>query len=287
MSLQPDLHSHTTASDGTLAPSALISRAWTAGVGMLAVTDHDTTEGLTEAQQEADRVGLTLIPGVEISVTWGGRTVHVVGLSIDPDALELQRGLARLRQFRDWRAEEIAHRLRKAGIEGAFEGARALSNGRLISRTHFARFLVQTGRVRSEREVFLRYLVNGKPGHVPGQWADIGEAVSWIRDAGGRAAIAHPARYAFTRSKLLRLIGEFKEAGGEGLEVVSGSHSRDETLTMARHARESGLLASAGSDYHGPENPYVDLGRLPRLPDSCRPVWYDWYWEPERQAVAG
>ena len=272
----PDLHSHSTASDGTLTPEALMRRASAAGVQVLALTDHDTTAGIAEGQTAADRLGIRLIPGVEVSVTWGGRTIHVVGLNLDPANPRLQDGLGRLLAYRAWRAEEIGRRLAKQGIEGAYQGAKALSNGRLIGRTHFARFLVAQGRAADLRDVFSRYLVSGKPGHVAGEWATLEEATSWIHDAGGQAVIAHPARYRLTRARLLKLLGEFRECGGGGLEVVSGSHSRDETLSFARVAREQRLLASAGSDYHGPENPWIDLGRLPALPAGCTPIWHDW-----------
>lgn len=271
-----DLHSHSTASDGTLRPRDLVYRAAGAGVRVLALTDHDTTEGVGEAASAADETGMELVAGVEISVTWDGKTVHIVGLRIDTDNQALQKGLARLREFRDWRAEEIGRRLAKRNIDGAFEGAKALSNGRLISRTHFARFLVQQGIAKDEREVFRHYLTQGNPGHVPGRWAELAEAVAWIRGAGGQAVIAHPARCRMTRSKLRRLIGEFKAAGGTALEVVSGSHSRDDYLTMARHARDFSLMCSAGSDFHGPENPWIELGRLPALPHGCVPVWRGW-----------
>ncbi len=285
MSAQPDLHCHTTASDGTLSPAALVRRAKAAGIPMLAVTDHDTTEGIAEAQREAAQVGLRLVAGVEISVTWGGRTVHVVGLNVEPGTPELAEGLARLRTFRDWRAEEIARRLGRVGIRGAFEGARALSNGRLISRTHFARFLVQEGLVGSERDVYRHYLVSGKPGHVTGEWATLEEAVGWVRAAGGQAVLAHPARYRLTRTKLLGLIREFSAAGGEALEVASGSHSRDDTFSMAQVARETGLLASCGSDYHGPESSYLELGRTMRLPEGCRPIWQGDAWQGQTWAA--
>jgi len=272
-----DLHTHSTASDGTLAPAELVERAADAGVDVLALTDHDTLEGVSEAREAARRRGLVLVPGVEISVTWQGGTIHVVGLDVDPRAPGLTAGLAGQREFRDWRAREIGRRLeRDAGISGAFDGALALSNGRLVSRTHFARHLVASGRAESVHGVFRRFLKPGKPGHVPGQWAPLGEAVSWIREAGGQAVIAHPARYPLTRNKLRRLFGEFVEAGGVGLEVVSGSHSRDDQVVMAAHASDFGLLASAGSDYHGPENPWMELGRLPPLPVGCRPIWGNW-----------
>ena len=271
-----DLHSHSTAADGTMTPAELVLRARDAGVRMLALTDHDTTEGLEAATAAARTAGVGLVPGVEISVTWGGQTVHIVGLHVDYREPVLQAGLARLREFRGWRAEEIGRRLAKRNIPGAFKGARALSNGRLISRTHFARFLASNGFAKDDREVFKHFLVKGKPGHVSGRWAELEEAVGWVREAGGQAVIAHPARYRMTRSKLRRLIGEFAEVGGAALEVVSGSHSRDDCFTMARHAADYGLLSSAGSDFHGPENPWVELGRLPPLPDGCVPVWQGW-----------
>jgi 3',5'-nucleoside bisphosphate phosphatase len=272
----PDLHSHSTASDGTLTPNALIQRACASGVRVIALTDHDTTEGLAEARAAADALGLRLIPGVEISVTWGGRTVHIVGLKVDPENVALQAGLSRLLAYRGWRAEEIGRRLAKQGIEDAYEGAKAFSNGRLIGRTHFARFLVAQGRALDLRDVFNRYLVNGKPGHVSGEWATLEEATRWITGAGGQAVIAHPARYKLTRTRMLKLLGEFRECGGAGLEVVSGSHSRDEILNFGSLSRDQRMLASAGSDYHGPENPWIDLGRLPGLPPACTPIWHDW-----------
>lgn len=271
-----DLHTHSTFSDGTLAPAELVSRAAASGVQVLALTDHDTLDGLGAAEAAAQVAGLVLSPGVEISVTWGGRTIHIVGLGVHPKDEVLRSGLAGLTDYRLWRAEEIGRRLAKDGVEGAFEGAKRFSNGRLIGRTHFARFLVAQGLAPRVRDVFRRYLVKGKPGHVAGDWASLEDAVRWIRAAGGQAVIAHPARYRFTAAKLRRLIGEYKEHGGVGIEVVSGSHSRDEYLVYARHAREYGLLASAGSDYHGPENPWLELGRLPPLPKGCTPIWTDW-----------
>jgi predicted metal-dependent phosphoesterase TrpH len=289
MQKSPDLHTHSTASDGTLSPRALIERAAEAGLEVLALTDHDTTDGLAEAQEAAEGLGLRLVPGVEISVTWGGRTIHVLGLGIDPNHPELRRGLGGLLEFRGWRAEEIGRRLAKAGIEGAYVGATALSNGRLVGRTHFARFLVQRRLAADERAVFKHFLVNGKPGHVPGEWASLESAVNWIRAAGGLAVLAHPARYRLTRTRLLWLLGEFRELGGVGLEVVSGSHSRDDMFNFAQHARGHRLLASAGSDFHGPQlsvssYPWIGLGRLPALPDGCTPIWSHWLEDPITQA---
>lgn len=272
-----DLHSHSTASDGTLSPTELVYRAGRQGVDVLALTDHDTLAGLKEAREAANTIGLTLINGVEISVTWAGGTVHLVGLQVAAEDVVLQQGLAGLREFRCWRAEEIGRRLfKQAKIENAFEGARKYALGDLVSRTHFARFLVDNGHAKSVQEVFKRFLVNNKPGHVPGQWASLEQAVAWIGGAGGIAVLAHPARYKMTATKLRALVGEFKECGGRAIEVVSGSHTPDEAKTMARNANNAGLLASSGSDYHGPENPWIELGRLPALPAGCVPVWHDW-----------
>lgn len=276
MSAIYDLHSHSLASDGTLAPAALVARAQAHGVQVLALTDHDTTDGLVEAGRAADACGITLINGVEVSVTWERQTIHVVGLGIDPASAALVEGLGRAQAFRDWRAEEIGRRLARAGIPGAFEGARALARGRIVSRTHFAHFLVASGRAHSVRDVFRNYLVRRKPGYVPGDWTALEAAVGWIRTAGGQAVIAHPARYRLTATRMRRLIGEFRECGGEALEVVSGSHTRDDIQHMARLSCRHGLLASAGSDYHGPENPWVELGRLAPLPVGCTPVWQGW-----------
>lgn len=285
-----DLHTHTFYSDGALAPAELVARAAAHGVNVLALTDHDVTDGLPEARAAADAAGLTLVPGVEISVTWpgprsgtstahggrGGQTVHVLGLKIDIANATLQTGLARLREFRDWRAEEMGRRLAKAGIGGAIEGARARAQRGLVSRTHFAQFLVAEGRAADVRSVFKKYLVQGKPGHVPGQWATLDEAIGWIRAAGGQAVLAHPARYKVTATRLKKLLTEFCDAGGAGIEVVSGSHSRDDMFRFAQLARHYGLLASSGSDFHSPQNCHMDLGPMPPLPDGCTPIWQSW-----------
>lgn len=272
-----DLHSHSTVSDGTLTPTALVAHAREQGIEVLALTDHDTLDGIGEARLAAGDM-LQLVAGVEISVSWRGQTVHILGLDIDPAHPGLLQGLAGLCEFRAWRAEEISRRLAKKGIEGAYEGARRWASGSLLGRTHFARFLVEQGYCTSLREVFGRYLVRGKPGYVPGQWAELEHAVGWVRAAGGVAVIAHPARYRLSATRLRALIGEFKAAGGEGMEVVSGSHGRDEVLAMAEHCRRQQLLASCGSDYHGPENPWVDLGRLAPLPADLVPVWHSPHW---------
>lgn len=280
MALRIDLHSHSLASDGTLSPTQLVEHAARQGVQVLALTDHDETAGIEEARRAARVQGLQLVPGVEVSVTWNHATVHIVGLGIDPQDSGLMAGLNGLREFRDWRAEEIGRRLEKSGIEGTFEAARAKAEGNIISRTHFAHVLAERGLAKSIRDVFKKYLVQGKPGYVPGKWAELQDAVDWIRGAGGDAVIAHPARYRMTGTRLRRLIEVFREAGGAGIEVISGSHSRDDCYTMARYAQQAGLKASCGSDYHGPENPWIELGALPPMPDGCIPIWQDWNLEP-------
>jgi len=248
-------------------------------VDVLALTDHDETGGIAEAQAAAAACGLQLVPGVEISVTWGSMTIHVVGLHIDPNDPTLLAGLAELRKFRDWRAEEIGRRLAKHGIPGAYEGARRYAQGRIVSRTHFAQFLAAEGHAESTRDVFRHFLRRAKPGHVPGQWATLEQAVGWIHAAGGMAVVAHPARYDLTATRRRKLLGEFVECGGEGIEVVSGSHSRDDCISTAQYAQKFKLFASAGSDYHGPENPWLELGRLPPFPDNApTPIWASERW---------
>ncbi|MFP5507207.1 MAG: PHP domain-containing protein [Gammaproteobacteria bacterium] len=276
MSLHYDLHAHSRASDGTLSATELVRRAQAAGIDVLALTDHDSLDGVAEARAAAADLPLHLIAGVEVSVTWNGQTVHIVGLNVDPDDANLRAGLAGLQAFRDWRAEEIGRRLAKAGIADAYAGACRFASGRIVSRTHFAHFLVESGRAKSLREVFKKFLVRNKPGHVPGEWATLEQAVAWIRGAGGEAVVAHPARYSLTGAKLRRLLGEFKDCGGSAMEVVSGSHTTEDMLRMAGVARALGLKASRGSDYHGPENPWVELGRIPPLPEGVVPVWQDW-----------
>lgn len=280
-----DLHTHTFYSDGALAPAELVARAVAHGVHVMALTDHDVTDGLSEAQAAADAAGLTLVPGTEISVTWGGLTVHVLGLHIDIANPSLQAGLARMREFREWRADEMGRRLAKAGIGGAVEGARARAQRGLVSRTHFAQFLVDAGHALDVRSVFKKYLVQGKPGHVPGQWATLEEAVSWIRAAGGQAVLAHPARYKLTATRLKKLLDEFRTAGGVGIEVISGSHSRDDVFRFAQLARHYEFLASSGSDFHSPQNCHMDLGPMPPLPEGCIPIWQTWTQPATKQVV--
>lgn len=281
-----DLHSHTMASDGTLSPTELVCHAQASGVDVLALTDHDVTSGLEEASQEAQKQGLTLVPGVEISVSWNGATIHIVGLNIDPSHRGLQTGLKGLRDFRIERAEEIARRLAKHGIDGALEGAKEFANGQILGRTHFARFLVEQGFAKDMRQVFKKFLVHNRPGYVRGEWANLDDAISWIRGAGGQAVIAHPARYNISATRLRQLIQEFKDAGGEGLEVISGSHSAGDVQGMAQYAKRFDLLASRGSDYHGPEQPWIELGKMPTLPENCTPIWQDWDCSPLHTLVS-
>ena len=268
-----DLHSHSTASDGSLSPTELVARAIEHNVDVLALTDHDGTEGVTEARQAAQGSNLRLISGVEISVTWGGTTIHIVGLNIDIENQTLQQGLSGMRHYRIERAEEIAKRLDKAGIAGALEGARKYASDIMLGRVHFAKFLVEHDYAKDINDVFKRYLVRNKPGYVPGEWASLEDAVNWITSAGGQAVIAHPARYKITATKLRRLISEFKEAGGIGFEVVSGRQHPEEIKTMAALAEKFELFASRGSDFHSPDNTWIELGRLPELPESCQPIW--------------
>jgi len=272
-----DLHTHSTASDGSLSPAELVHEAAAAGVTHLALSDHDTTEGLENAKAAADAAGICLIPAVEISATWMEKSVHVVGLAIDPACAALQQGLAGLRTLRHERAEEMGRRLDKHGIPGAFEAAAALTPSGMVTRTHFARVIAAQGLAASVSDVFNRYLAQGKPGYVSTRWAELEQVVTWIRSAGGTAVVAHPQRYKLTASWMRRLLGEFKEMGGGALEVVAGAGYPQEIQAAASHARRFGLLASAGSDYHGPEHPWLRLGRLPPLPPDLTPVWSLWH----------
>jgi 3',5'-nucleoside bisphosphate phosphatase len=271
-----DLHSHSTVSDGLLTPREVVERAADQGVELYALTDHDEVSGLAEAGATARERGLPFVDGVEISVTWSGTTVHVVGLGIDPDHLPLRHALAQVRSGRTARARQMAEGLAAAGIDDAYEGAlRFVRNPELIARTHFARHLVETGVCHDVRDVFRRFLVAGKPGYVPHQWAQLDEAVEWIGAAGGVAVLAHPGRYRVGELKLGELVREFKEAGGVALEVVTSNHTPEQTRHFARMAQEMELEASRGSDFHGPgEAADVELGVVAMLPPGLVPVWH-------------
>jgi len=275
--LQYDLHSHSTESDGMLTPAALVQRAATRGVHVLALTDHDEVAGLAEARAAAGPAGIVLIDGTELSVSWGETTVHVVGLGIDPSCPVLVEGLASIRSGRRERGRRMGESLARAGIPGAFEGALKLAaNEKLLSRTHFARHLVENGHAKEVRDVFKRYLTPGRPGYVDHEWASLADAIGWIHAAGGQAVLAHPGRYKVTRKQLRTLLTEFKDAGGDGVEVITSSHTQAQFDEFATHARYFGLLASCGSDFHGPGESWMDLGDLPALPSTLTPIWHDW-----------
>ena len=272
--LNADLHCHSVVSDGTLTPEALAERAKTNGVELWALTDHDEIGGQHRALAAAKAQGMRYLTGTEISVTFAGETVHIVGLGFDPDDVAMQQGLRATRGGREQRAMEMSDGLAKVGIKGAFEGAlKFVSNPELISRTHFARFLVESGVCRETNEVFRKYLTEGKPGYVPHRWASLRDAVTWITSAKGLAIIAHPARYKFTPNEEYALFTEFKAHGGRGVEVVTGSHTAAEYLKYAETAKEFDLAASRGSDFHSPEESRTDLGSLPFLPGNLTPVW--------------
>jgi len=272
-----DLHCHSVASDGLLQPEDLLARAAAKGVDMLALTDHDETAGLASARAKAVSHGIRFVDGVEISVTWQGATIHIVGLQIDPENEALKEGLETLRSSRAVRAARIGEALEQAGIRGSLAGAMSyVGNPKIIGRTHFARFLVGIGRAPDVRSVFRRYLVKGTPGYVPHQWASLCDAVDWIRASGGVAVLAHPGRYKLGSAERRLLLAEFKERGGAAIEVVTGSHTPTQYGEFAKLAREFGLLASRGSDFHGDAGSRADLGALPPLSADLQPVWRDW-----------
>lgn len=272
--LKADLHCHSTASDGTLPPEQLAARAKANGVALWSLTDHDVLDGQRRAAAAAAACGLDYLCGVEVSVSFAGQTVHIVGLGIDPDNDALTAGLADTRAGRDRRAREMSDGLAAAGFEGGYDGACALAgNPQMVTRTHFARWLVVQGVCADTHEVFRRFLVRGKPGYVPQQWATLHDAVAWIRGAGGVAVIAHPARYRYSASEEWALFEAFAGYGGRGIEVLTPSHTTAEAEKYAGLAREFALLASCGSDFHSPGESRVELGSLPPLPAGLTPVW--------------
>lgn len=270
-----DLHSHSYFSDGTLSPADLAHRAHGNGVELWSLTDHDEIAGQKEAAEAAGDLGLPYVTGAEISVSFAGQTVHIVGLDFDPENSALQQGLNAVRNGRSERARAMSQEIEKAtGLQGVFDGALALAaNPQAITRAHLARFLVQQGLFSSVQDVFRKYLAEGKPGFVPHYWISLQEALQWIRCAGGVAVIAHPARYRFTTTQEFALFSEFKRHGGQAVEVITGSHTPAESLKYAGLAKEFGLLASRGSDFHSPQESRVDLGALPSLPQNVEPVW--------------
>ncbi len=274
LALNADLHCHSVVSDGTLTPEALAERALVNGVQLWSLTDHDELGGQARAQVAATHLGMQYVAGVEISITWLDHTVHIVGLGIDPAHPGLIEGLRQTRDGRRNRAQAMAEQLAKAGIKGSFEGAQLYAgNPELISRTHFARFLVEQGFCRDTETVFKNYLVAGKPGYVQHRWATLENAVHWIRNAGGVAVIAHPGRYHLTALQMTELYERFKDLGGLGIEVVTGSHSPDQYQTFAQIAVHYGFMGSRGSDFHDPGESHTDLGLLPHLPPNLTPIW--------------
>ncbi|WP_420477067.1 3',5'-nucleoside bisphosphate phosphatase [Noviherbaspirillum sp. ST9] len=275
--LNVDLHCHSTVSDGSLSPAAVAARAKAGGVDVWALTDHDEIGGIPQAREAALALGLRYVTGVEISVTWARHTIHIVGLNFDEKNEDLIKGLQSTRSGRERRAHEMAEQLAAVGVPDAFEGAlKYVGNPDLISRTHFARHIVETGICRDIQDVFSRFLIEGKPGYVPHRWATLQDAVKWIRGAGGIAVVAHPGRYDLTDMERDVFLAEFKRAGGTGVEVVTGSHTVEEFGIYTRVARAHGLLASRGSDFHAPGESQTELGSLPPLPPSLTPVWHDW-----------
>ena len=275
--INADLHCHSTVSDGLLAPEAVARRAHDGGVTLWALTDHDELGGQLAARETAQALGMQYVAGVEISITWAGRTVHIVGLNVDPQCPALVDGLARTRNGRVARAEEMGRRLAAVGVAGAFEGAlKYATNPDLISRTHFARHLVAVGAAKSVGDVFDRYLSEGKPGYAPHRWASLPDAVGWILAAGGTPVVAHPGRYKYSQLEFAAFFDEFRSLGGDAIEVVTGSHTPDQFREYAEVARRYGFRASRGSDFHDPSDAYTPLGGLPQLPDDLTPVWKDW-----------
>lgn len=273
-SLNADLHCHSVVSDGTLTPEALAARASERGVQLWSLTDHDEIGGQDRAIAAAKANGMAYLTGTEISVSFAHRVVHIVGLGFDHESPELIAGLRATRGGREERAREMAASLAQVGIHGAFEGAlKYVGNPDLISRTHFARFLVDAGHCSDIPEVFRRFLTEGKPGFVAHKWAALKDAVGWITRAGGVAVIAHPGRYDFTPTEEYALITEFMGHGGRGIEVVTGSHTPAEFVKYADTALEFDLLASRGSDFHSPDESRIDLGALPPLSGQLTPVW--------------
>ena len=272
--LNADLHCHSVVSDGTLTPEALAARAKANGVQLWALTDHDEIGGQERAIASAKALDMKYLTGVEISITFSVKTVHIVGLGFDHTNTELVQGLRNTRGGRAERAKEMSEGLAKVGIHGAYEGAlKYAGNHELISRTHFARFLVESGVCKDTSEVFRKYLTENKPGFVPHRWASLENAVHWITAASGIAVIAHPARYGFTANEEYALFTEFKNHGGRGVEVITGSHSSADALQYADTALEFNLAASRGSDFHSPDESHTDLGTLPWLPGQLTPVW--------------
>ncbi len=268
-----DLHMHSMASDGTMTPADLVQRVHGAGVRVMALTDHDNTAGLEEAAIQAEALDIRLIPGVEISSEWETQGIHIVGLFVDQKNSVLQEGLSRIMAFRDWRAMEIDRLLANAGITGAEAGARAMAGSRMVGRSHFGRWLVREGRCADANEAFGKYLGRGCKAYVPSNWIPMTEVVGWIHAAGGYAVLAHPGRYKLSGTRLRALLSAFRDAGGVGLEVCTGSQAAGDREHLGRLAQQLGMAGSVGSDFHGPDAGHAAIGHLLPLPDGVEPVW--------------
>jgi predicted metal-dependent phosphoesterase TrpH len=271
-----DLHNHSYYSDGVLSPSEVVSLAKKEGCDVFSLTDHDTTDGLIEAQQQADKIDLKLIHGVEVSAMWSNMTIHILGLGVDAENEVLQAGLKQHQDFRQLRAEKMARSLGGAGVVGAMEKTQVIAKKGMITRTHFAQMLIQEGVCKDMRSVFKRFLTGKKPGGVGAKWAQFDEVIEWIHAAGGKAVLAHPLRYRMTNTKVKRMMGDLVANGCDGVEVVTGSSNADEITLMSQWARELGLLASSGSDYHGWPNQRIRIGHLQDMPNVNETVWKDW-----------
>jgi 3',5'-nucleoside bisphosphate phosphatase len=269
-----DLHCHSTASDGALSPQDLVRRAKQYGVTHLALTDHDTVAGVAEAQIAAEMEGINLITGIEFSTTWQSHCLHIVGLNLDPSHSLIAEGSHAIQTIRNERAEKISGKLEKKRILGAFESVKQAAGNGMITRTHFAEFLLSQGYVTTLQGAFDHYLGEGKPGYVSTHWPGLEEVINWITASGGIAVLAHPMRYKLTGSWMRRLLMEFKEMGGLSIEVVSGRNNPEEINTLAHYAKQFDLAGSAGSDFHNPKNIWVELGRLNPMPDIVKPVWH-------------
>ncbi len=276
MSAKIDLHCHSTISDGLLSPADLVSHAAESGLKVLALTDHDDVSGLAAARLTAAKHDIHFVNGVEISVTWKKRTLHIVGLKFDADNAALKTALNKVRHTRDMRAQEMAAGLAKAGINGAYEGAKAIAKQSILTRSHFAQFLAQARHAKDVKSVFKKFLVKGKPGFVDSNWMDLESAVQLITGAGGQAVIAHPGRYDLGTVNMHLLMHEFRMLGGSAIEVVTGSHQPPQYQQFAKIAHKFSLKASLGSDYHGAGLSFMGMGQVPELPAGCVPVWDDW-----------
>jgi predicted metal-dependent phosphoesterase TrpH len=271
-----DLHTHSTASDGTLTPEELVNEAHRAGITTLALTDHDTTSGLHQAKLVATKLGIRFIPGIELSTTWNGKNFHIVGLNFNMECPSLQKIITIIGTIREKRAIEISHNLNKHGINHAHEGTLAIAGGGMITRNHFARFLINEGYARNTRDVFKRFLVHNRPGNVKVTWPDLAFTLKCIKDAGGISIIAHPLSYKLTGNWMRKLLTEFRDVGGEGIEVVCGNSTPTKIQLISNYAKKFGLVASIGSDFHGNNHDREKLGILKSLPSGIMPVWEFW-----------